>query len=133
MFKKIVLWLWQLPQNVVGFCLTRKPKIVQYYKNVPIYYTKNVFGAGVSLGNYIVLDVNYYTGHVTNSIKHEYGHSRQSLYLGWLYLIVVGLPSVCGNLIDRLFHKSWDIQKRCRWYYGQPWENWADKLGTVQR
>lgn len=133
MFKKILLWFWQLPQNVVGFCLTRKPKIVQYYKNVPIYYTKNVFGAGVSLGNYIVLDVNYYTGHITNSIKHEYGHSRQSLYLGWLYLLIIGLPSACGNIIDRLFHKSWSIQKRCRWYYEQPWEKWADKLGAVQR
>jgi len=52
------------------------------------------------------------------------GHQKQSLYLGWLYLIIIGLPSVTGNLLNRVIDFD---------YYKQPWEAWADKLGGVKR
>lgn len=32
--------------------------------------------------------------HSDSTIKHEYGHTIQSKYLGWLYLIIIGLPSI---------------------------------------
>ena len=85
-------------------------------------YTCHLFYAGVSLGKYIIFD-NRRTIK-DNDIKHEIGHQKQSLYLGWLYLIIIGLPSVTGNLIYRI--------KRFN-YYALPWEKWADKLGNVKR
>ena len=56
--------------------------------------------------------------------KHETGHSVQSKYLGPLYLIVVGLLSLIGNIIDRYFELD---------YYNLLWEKSADKLGGVKR
>lgn len=59
--------------------------------------------------------------------KHEYGHSRQSLYLGPLYLIVVGLPSIIwAGFVYNL------VRKEISYYDVYP-ENWADKLGGVNR
>lgn len=129
---KMLKWIWQFPQNLVGFCLTRKPEAVEEYKDVKVYYTHNVFGCGVSLGDFIVLDASYQkSSHKDVTIRHEYGHHKQSMYLGWLYLLVVGAWSAIRNRYDVWFHKDWDDQKATAWYYGSYPENWADKLGGV--
>lgn len=128
--KKVLLWLWQLPQNLIGFILTRS--YLASIENkcndsslVWVYYKKSFFKSGISLGNYIILDRTYisYAG-LDNTINHEHGHQKQSLYLGPLYLIVIGLPSIFGNILRRLFVFD---------YYKLPWEAWADKLGGVKR
>ena len=125
--KNVLLWIWQLPQNIVGFII-RLFCHKHSYKGMTIYLNDHFFNGGVSLGNYIILDsihLNYWG--LDNSVKHEHGHQIQSLYLGPLYLIVIGIPSLLGNIYARLFHKS------DKWYYKQPWEHWADKLGKVER
>lgn len=138
--KKFLLYLWQLPQNIAGFLLTRKANAIQYVECkdseiVPIYYTSNVFGVGISLGNYIVLDFSeYFNSNDMLTINHEHGHQKQSRYLGWLYLLTVGLYSaIFVNLWNRLFHKKWSEEKRYRWYYTRCTEKWADELGEVER
>lgn len=68
-----------------------------------------------------------------DGMRHEYGHTIQSRYLGPLYLLVIGLPSILGNIWDRINHKTWMYSKSCQWYYNQPWEKWADLLGRVDR
>jgi len=78
---------------------------------------------GLSLGSYIFVCQSY--GEIT--LKHEQGHSVQSLLLGPLYLLVIGLPSISGNIYDRIRHKG------SAWYYTQPWEAWADRLGHITR
>ena len=123
--KKIILFIWQLPQNLLGLLVIHFSKAWTY--NEKIWLTEYFFG--VSLGNYIIL----YKDSGTNSIKHEQGHQKQSLYLGWLYLLIIGLPSACGNIYDRIVHKKWNTEKRIKWYYNLPWEKWADKLGGVDR
>lgn len=122
----VFLYLWQLPQNILGLCVI----LFTNAKHKDNYYVTYKYGwFGVSLGNYIVFggDQNQ------NNILHEQGHQIQSLYLGWLYLIIIGLPSIFGNIWDRLFHKKWILSKRHKWYYSQPWEKWADNLGGVNR
>lgn len=137
---KVLRWIWQLPQNLIGFLLTRKPKATVDYrmndnKVVKIYFTTNVFGCGVSLGDYIILDYGYYfKRNLLKVANHEHGHQKQSLLLGWLYLLIVGLSSaICNNLWDRLFHKNWSSKKSENWYYSRFPEKWADKLGGVKR
>ena len=127
--KDILLYLWQLPQNLLGLilCLIYPDKFPTALKDVKVHVNQS-FPSGISLGNYII--VKYVR---PNTISHEYGHHLQSLKWGWLYLIVIGLPSLTGNIIDRLFHKKWDWLKREQWYYNQPWEKSADKLGGVKR
>ena len=138
----VIKWVWQLPQNLIGFLLTRKYKYkstrcmnkdVANGKWISVYY-KSFFRSGVSLGDYIILDY-WYCGKAcsTQIIAHEYGHSKQSLILGWFYLLLIGLPSFISNIWDRLFHKKWTIDQREKWYYSRYPENWADKLGGVLR
>ena len=62
-----------------------------------------------------------------NYIKHEYGHSVQSAYLGPLYLFVIGIPSlIWAGCFD-----SWR-EKHNKSYYWFYTESWADKLGGAK-
>lgn len=134
--KNILLYIHQLPQNLIGLILilwNRKTlkKITDKKTKITYYTAKKVANSGISLGNYIILDSDTYI--LKNDIKHEHGHQLQSIRLGWLYLIIIGISSFCGNIFDRLFHKKWSRLERINWYYNQPWEKWADKLGGVNR
>jgi hypothetical protein len=60
-------------------------------------------------------------------VSHEYGHCKQSEKLGPLYIFIIGIPSTIGNLLARVW--PW-LSKH---YYNQPWEAWADRLGSVKR
>lgn len=107
------------------------------YEFIKVYFTNNVFGCGVSLGDYILLDESYLNlseHKLMETVYHEHGHQLQSKRLGWLYLIVVGLTSaIFNNLWDRLFHKKWYYKDRNKWYYNRFPEKWADRLGGVVR
>lgn len=136
--KKFFSWVWQFPQNLIGYLFTRscymKSYRVIYGKQVDVWY-KPLCRSGVSLGDYIILDVWYAgkTEKTMQAVRHEYGHQRQSLLLGWLYLPLVGLPSICRNIWDRLFHRGWNATRRNWWYYNGYPEKWADKLGGIYR
>ena len=134
--KKVLLWLWQFPQHLLAgiiFCCLRYLKRVDKVIKTNIgntFILTNTPGWGVSLGRYIFMDKAY--GAV--EFDHERGHSKQSLYWGPLYLILIGIPSaVFNNLWDRLFHKSWPPEKRTGWYYNRYPEKQADRLGGVIR
>ena len=113
---KVLLYLWQLPQNLLGLLVI----LFTGAKKQCLVYRTDKYRFGVSLGKYIIFG-GYYS---YVDIKHEMGHQKQSLYLGPLYLLIIGLPSVTGNLLRRLIKFD---------YYKQPWEDWADKLGGVKR
>ena len=146
--KKILLYIWQLQQNLLALFLiaisTDKIKrefVCNDGSTVTIYFVNSVFGAGVSLGNYILLDKSSYLGlsaiarnTFIKTINHEHGHQIQSKYLGPLYLLIVGVASaIFNNLWDRLMHKHWPYSKRITWYYNRFPEKWADNLGGVSR
>lgn len=132
--KKVLLFIWQLPQNIIGGICSIKAERYLYYcmkdGNLVTVYFKKWFRSGVSLGDTIIIDSMYYD--ITDwalykCIAHEYGHQRQSKILGPLYLILIGIPSLLGNIVFRLFKID------SRHYYKLPWEAWADKLGGVVR
>lgn len=123
-YLRISLIIWELPQTILAgiiiFFSRKKITRRETYKNVNIIYVKN-FPGGISLGRYIILDDKYSGDEL--SIKHEYGHSNQSLYLGWLYLLIIGLPSIIRVILWRTLKLD-----RSGYYKGYP-ENWANKLG----
>lgn len=133
--KKLLLWLWQLPQNLVGFIYSRFAKKTSewYFKGKYAFvYFVPCFKAGVTLGQYIILDPIYKklsSGKLLVTVQHEYGHSVQSKYLGWFYLLVVGIPSVFRNILNRINSKKFNE----KWYYSGYPEKWADKIGGVTR
>ena len=120
---EILLWIWQAPQNVFGLAFR-----VIYSGRSILFRGVNVvvdrkFKGGISLGRTIIVKWPYLSN--PDTWGHEYGHSRQSLYLGPLYLLIVGLPSL-------LWAWYWN-PSRGRSYYSFFTEKWADKLGGVER
>ena len=129
--KNVLLWIWQLPQNLLGLVVLLFNKVsfghvkVKYIDGIKYYSAKHVNNCGVSLGNYIFFDSDRPI--TKEAAYHEWGHQKQSLKYGWLYLFIIGLPSAMGNIYSRLAHKD------SKWYYSQWWERTADKLGGVVR
>lgn len=121
----IILYLWQLPQNLAGLLLVSilKPEDSYTFNRARLYYATRMRG-GISLGRYIIVrsEMRDYTGRTE---WHEYGHSRQSMILGPLYLFVIGIPSLIWAAIFRPGYG--------RSYYDFYTERWADKLGGVDR
>ena len=124
-FKDILLYAWQLPQNLLGLLLVKvlKPEESYDFNRARLYYATRMRG-GISLGRYIIVNstVKDYAGRTE---WHEYGHSLQSMFLGPLYLIVIGLPSLLWAAVWRPGYG--------RSYYEFYTEAWADKLGGVER
>lgn len=59
-------------------------------------------------------------------LTHEYGHTVQALYLGPVYLIVIGLPSLIWAGLPHLRRMR---RRRGISYYQLYTERWADSLG----
>lgn len=127
-FKNFIQTAWQLPQNLAGLIAKKIFKATQYttYKDTNVYLYK--LKQGVSLGNYIFLPQNIVQNKVQQYIKHEYGHTVQSKYLGWFYLLVIGIPSVVWSA-----HFKFHGKKNGANYYDFWTEKLADKLGGVNR
>lgn len=126
----IILVIWQLPQVIVGF-FVRLFTGAEKQSELSSQYDRRIFywklDSGISLSTYYII---VRRNADDKTIKHEKGHTIQSLYLGPLYLLVIGLPSLiwCGiysytNWIDKFKYS----------YYSFYTEAWADKLGGVTR
>ena len=135
-FTKLVaalLYLWQLPQNLLGLLLLgiygrvlpidfRGEGWRSHLPSSMIYFIEGFHG-GISLGRYVLISGYYASAY--DVWAHERGHSIQSMILGPLYLIVIGLPS--------LLWAAWWNEDRARSYYSFYTERWADILGGVSR
>lgn len=125
--KKAMKWyeiLWQLPQWILGtvymYILGNKVTDGFMYNGARYFVSKSQQGSVTFCKDYIFMSkAAQHSGYV---IKHEYGHTLQSRYLGWLYLIVIGIPSFLWAFV----HSHFTGNKR---YYSFPTEKWADRLG----
>ncbi len=113
--KKILNYLWQLPQNLLGLATFKcYPGYTINVGDNAIAKISSKMHGGITLGKYIVISH-------ANLIKHEYGHAVQSKYLGPLYLLVIGLPSICHASVHNYLCKNPD-------YYHFYTEKWANQL-----
>jgi len=130
---EVLLYCWQLPQNLLGLLL-----LAIYGRVIPIDFRGDLwrsrlpssmiyfvygFHGGIALGRYVLLSGYYSTAY--DVWAHERGHSIQSMILGPLYLFVIGLPS--------LLWAAWWNKDRNVSYYWFYTERWADYLGGVDR
>lgn len=124
-----ILYLWQLPQNLCGLLLVallRPEQVFPFGDAEPrarLYYSSRMHG-GISLGRYLVVAAHYKDCNGRTE-AHELGHYWQSLFLGPLYLLVIGLPSILWSAVWRPWYGPS--------YYDFYTEKWADKLGGVDR
>lgn len=125
--------LKELPQELLGLIITKVTKAEYHVEALEgiAYYEPSRFNKsrwGISLGSYIICNKPTRT-----TLKHERGHSLQSKRYGWMYLLIVGVPSIVRNIWDRLMHKKWTPSARITWYYSGWPEKQADELGKVAR
>jgi hypothetical protein len=122
--KKALLYIHQLPQDLVGLALRVFYKGTDSEYNGAVVRRSLKMQGGISLGKYII--VSQFAREQT--VKHEYGHCIQSRKLGWLYLLVIGLPSIIwAGLYGRV------VPRTANGYYKFYTERWADKLGGIKR
>jgi len=129
-----LLFIWELPQNLLGLVvyviMRSKKKIIQTELESHHLFFETP-KTGVSLGWFVFWTPagNRFSNLINDCRMHEYGHTRQSLMLGPLYLFVVGIPSLSRVLYSKWYYKkhgySWG-----NYFNGFP-ENWADKLGGI--
>lgn len=116
--------------------------LVAYYKperkyvldnGVEIHFATRKHGS-ISLGKYSIVNTIHYRKELKDSLKRDtvrhaaIGHAKQSQMLGWLYLPIVGLSSICwAGLYGTI------IKPSKKGYYRFWTESWADKLGEVKR
>jgi hypothetical protein len=119
----VLLILWQLPQTLAGLVLAlfvhgdSSPN--PYFGGRIVRHDKRF---AVSLGYFIFVP----KGSSSLTWRHEAGHSRQSVWLGPLYLLVVGLPSALHSLWFRKSGlPSWE------YYSAFPIEKWADSIAGI--
>ena len=106
-FIKILREIWQLPQHIIAYAIIvvnhKSIKQMVNKDGIRYYLVNHLSNCGISLGNYIFLDADGNYDYIT--VKHEHGHQIQSLIFGPLYLIVIGLPSIIGNIINIIKYK----------------------------
>ena len=122
---------WGIVQTFAGFIgfliFVRKPHY--WYKGSVVTVVKGRWG-GVSLGAFIFIDTDIpkYLASAAEFVNHEYGHCLQSVLLGPLYFLIIGLPS----LIWAGCFEGWRIKHK-KSYYWLYCERWADRWGDVKR
>ena len=136
----IFQWTWGIGQSLLGFIV-----LLLHIKDNTHYWFHGAFvsvwnkKSSVSLGMFIfVTKEPYFYDKLKDQyneselsqrlLVHEYGHTIQSLILGPLYLIVMGIPSTIWGFSPKLC--------KCRHekgisYFSFFTEKWANRLGEA--
>jgi hypothetical protein len=137
----LLRWIWQLPQHLLALLfllalrLLSREGSARPVRYIDAWVTFIPGRAGVALGQFIFVSRHAHSGRLHGGdrlLRHEYGHTRQSLLLGWLYLPLVGLPSITQALYCRFAARRGNPAPGRRYYQRYP-EAWADRLGGVVR
>lgn len=122
--KGVGLYVWQLPQNLIGLSLRLfyKPRLIRVYGDCLVYICPT-FPGGISLGRYV-----YLGGDNKVDILHELGHCKCSKKLGLFYLLIVGLPSIVHAWLHSYFPGC-----KGKSYYHFYTELWADAESGIVR
>ncbi|MFZ5480752.1 MAG: hypothetical protein ACOZNI_28590 [Myxococcota bacterium] len=117
-------WTWCLPQTLVSRVARAvvPGRRVERDGAVVVYTPWMARIGGVCLGDTILVGPDA----SDDLVAHEWGHYRQSLALGWLYYVVIGVPSVTHALWWRRFGG-----RQPHRYFHFYTEAWADAWGGV--
>lgn len=129
-------WAWEAPQTVLGAVMLGAEAVRGRVVDIEIEDGRLVVesvGTGISLGHIVFWsrENSRWNDLDVRNRAHELGHTQQSRMLGWLYLPLVGLPSI-SRAAYALIYREVTGRQWTRYYEGFP-ENWADRLGGVTR
>lgn len=119
----VLKYIWQLPQNLLGVLYRIVVCATNIYAQEEFEIFIHPFKGGVTLGKYIFISNNL----SEKTIRHEIGHTKQSLYLGPLYLLIIGIPSIIWAFLHSyiLIFRQWKYSS----FYT---EKWANKLAGIE-
>jgi len=123
--------LWGLPQTLLGFAVFLRFCKEPHYRYHGVVVTEWKKKKGLSLGLFLFIPEGDYG---KDFLVHEYGHTIQSLLLGPLYLLVIGLPSVlwCNLPWCVAFRRKKKILYRS--FYTECWaDRWGEKRMGVMK
>lgn len=120
--RRLCVKLWCLPQEFLGWVVSK----ATHARKRGNYYEWDISSGSASIGTYIFLCPAHLGDETV--LSHERGHTRQSYYLGWLWLPVIGIPSLVWAGCFRRYRKKHNVS-----YYSFYTEAWADRLGGVER
>ncbi len=113
---------WGIIQTLVGLimCLISYGEKHMFYKGSIATFWKRPYGISLGLFIFIPPQARFYNDEIRERlVVHEYGHTIQSLILGPLYFLIVGLPSVIWGM----------VKKPEQSYFSFYTEKWANHLG----
>ena len=123
-------WSWGILQTLVGaifFWHYRRAPHERYRGTVVTYWDRR--GDNLSLGMFVFLDGEKRSSEKTRALlAHEYGHCVQSLLLGPLYPLVIGIPSLIWAVAFAAYRKKNSIS-----YDAFFPEKWATRIGEKRR
>lgn len=133
----LIQCLWGLPQTVLGLVLLllhRKDGHFLYHGAVITCWRGR---SSVSIGPFVFVTADpFFCDRLADRftreeladrlLVHEYGHTIQSLFLGPLYLIVIGIPSTLWGWLPSLAKKRHDQRIS---YFSFFTESWANRCG----
>lgn len=146
----VLQFTWCLPQTLVGlvvflFCKIRKSDTLRYKRTVVSVFPNNQWS--VSLGMFIMVSsmpltdetdkmkfdvydpkLKLRVGQADDLLRHEHGHTIQSMILGPLFLLVIGLPSILWAWLFDGYRKKYKVS-----YYSFYTERWADRISGIER
>lgn len=127
--KRLVYTVIQCTWGAIQTCLGLF--LFLYFRKAPheIYYgavcTRWNLNGGISLGLFIFIPARG-EAWCRQMAVHEYGHTWQSIILGPLYLMAVGIPSVIWSRSEKCIEMRRDRKIPYSAFYT---ERWADSLG----
>lgn len=135
---RAVQCIWGLPQTVLGlvlFLIHRRAPHRSYHGAIVTTWSLK---SSVSLGMFVFVTAEPYFYEklkddyakedlAARLLVHEYGHTIQSLILGPLYLIVMGIPSTLWGFLPCCVRR----RKRGVSYFSFFTEAWANRLGEA--
>ena len=134
----ILQWSWGIIQNIVGFIMLLiniKQKHYYYKGTIITVWDKEEYCMGIGMFIFISKQCpkdpkqNLSLHECFDRTKvHEYGHTIQSIILGPLFLLVIGLPSCIWANLSSL--KQYRKNNKISYYSFYP-ERWANYLGEL--
>lgn len=141
----ICQWTWGIVQSLLGFIV-----FLLHIKDNKHYWFHGAFvsvwnkKSSVSLGMFIFitkepyfydkLKAQYNKAELSQRLLvHEYGHTIQSLILGPLYLIVMGIPSTIWGFLPNLSKQRHEKEISYFSFFTEKWANYLGELVTKEK
>ena len=130
--KTVLYCIWQCTWGIIQSALGALMCLLFRHGNHYMFHgavvTEWKYSCGISLGMFIFIEGNHGGISDKSVLVHEYGHTIQSLLLGPLYLLAIGIPSITWASLPFLRRKR---KREGISYYSFYTERWANRLAAI--